>query len=235
MSRELDHLATFLGLARDYKKKIGFEGTLLLEPKPQEPTKHQYDWDVATTAGFLQRYGLQGDFKVNVECNHATLSGHSCEHELETARILGLLGNIDANTGDAQTGWDTDQFLTDVGEATRVMYVVVKQGGLAPGGINFDAKLRRESTDVEDLVLGHVGGMDALARGLRNAIQMHEDGLFSNFIKQQYSSYDTGLGALIEQGKVDMEMLEKEALASPEPARTSGKQELLEMWFNNYI
>jgi xylose isomerase len=149
-------------------------GTLLIEPKPQEPTKHQYDWDAATAANFLRKYGLIDEFKLNIECNHATLSGHTCHHELETARINGLLGNIDANTGDAQTGWDTDQFLTDVGEATMVMMSVIKNGGIAPGGFNFDAKLRRESTDVEDLFIAHISGMDTMARGLRNAVKILE-------------------------------------------------------------
>ncbi|KAF5183854.1 Xylose isomerase [Thalictrum thalictroides] len=174
MGREIDHLARFLQAAVAYKKKIGFNGTLLIEPKPQEPTKHQYDWDVATSIAFLQKYGLIDEFKLNVECNHATLSGHSCHHELETARINGLLGNIDANTGDPQIGWDTDQFLTDIGEATLVMLSVVRNGGIAPGGFNFDAKLRRESTDVEDLFIAHISGMDTMARGLRNVAKLIE-------------------------------------------------------------
>eukprot|EP00252_Welwitschia_mirabilis_P025500 TRINITY_DN798_c0_g1_i2.p1 TRINITY_DN798_c0_g1~~TRINITY_DN798_c0_g1_i2.p1 ORF type:complete len:518 (+),score=75.33 TRINITY_DN798_c0_g1_i2:233-1555(+) len=174
MKKELDHMAKFLKAAVNWKKTIGFNGTLLIEPKPQEPTKHQYDWDAATTLGFLQRYGLGDEFKLNIECNHATLSGHSCHHDLETARIYGMLGNIDANTGDAQTGWDTDEFLTDIKEATLIMLTVIKNGGLAPGGFNFDAKLRRESVDVEDLFIAHISGMDTLARGLRNAAKLIE-------------------------------------------------------------
>ncbi|KAL2610683.1 hypothetical protein R1flu_029256 [Riccia fluitans] len=163
MKKELDHMGSFLKAAAAWKRKIGFEGMLLIEPKPQEPMKHQYDWDAATTISFLQKYGLLGDFKLNIECNHATLAGHNCVHELEVARINGVLGNIDANTGDAQIGWDTDQFLTNIEEATLIMVSVIKNGGLAPGGFNFDAKLRRESVDVEDLFIAHILGMDALA------------------------------------------------------------------------
>ncbi|KAK9059519.1 hypothetical protein SSX86_020223 [Deinandra increscens subsp. villosa] len=200
MERELDHMARFFEAAVAYKKKIGFNGTLLIEPKPQEPTKHQYDWDAATTANFLRKYGLIGEFKLNIECNHATLSGHSCHHELETARINGLLGNIDANTGDPQIGWDTDQFLMDISEATLVMLSVIKNGGLSPGGFNFDAKLRRESTDVEDLFIAHVAGMDTLARGLRNAAK------------------------LVEVGNADFDLLEKKAMEWGEPQVPSGKQ-----------
>uniref|UniRef100_A0A0E0AP17 Xylose isomerase n=1 Tax=Oryza glumipatula TaxID=40148 RepID=A0A0E0AP17_9ORYZ len=231
MKRELDHLASFLQAAVDYKKKIGFNGTLLIEPKPQEPTKHQYDWDVATTFSFLQKYGLTGEFKINVECNHATLSGHSCHHELETARINGLLGNIDANTGDPQIGWDTDQFLTDISEATLVMSSVVKNGGLAPGGFNFDAKLRRESTDVEDMFLAHISGMDTLARGLRSVVKLIEDGSLDELVRKRYQSFDSEIGALIEAGKGDFETLEKKVLEWGEPIVPSGKQELAEILF----
>ncbi|KAK7847159.1 xylose isomerase [Quercus suber] len=198
MGRELDHMARFFESAAAYKKKIGFSGTLLIEPKPQEPTKHQYDWDAATAANFLRKYGLEGEFKLNIECNHATLSGHSCHHELETARLNGMLGNIDANTGDPQIGWDTDQFLTDIGEATLVMLSVVRNGGLAPGGFNFDAKLRRESTDVEDLFIAHISGMDTLARGLRNVAKLIEDGSLAELVRKRYQSFDSELGAQIE-------------------------------------
>jgi len=224
MGRELDHMARFLEGAVAYKKKIGFNGTLLIEPKPQEPTKHQYDWDAATTASFLRKYGLIGEFKLNIECNHATLSGHSCHHDLETARLNGLLGNIDANTGDPQVGWDTDQFLTDIGEATLVMLSVVRNGGLAPGGFNFDAKLRRESTDVEDLFIAHIGGMDALARGLRNAAKIIEDGSLAELVRKRYESFDTEIGAQVEAGKADFEFLEKKAMEWGEPRVPSAKQ-----------
>lgn len=235
MQRELDHLATFLQAAVDWKKKIGFNGTLLIEPKPQEPTKHQYDWDAATTMSFLQKYGLKGEFKLNIECNHATLSGHSCHHELETARINGLLGNIDANTGDPQIGWDTDQFMTDISEATLVMLSVVRNGGLAPGGFNFDAKLRRESTDVEDLFLAHISGMDTMARGLRNVAKLVEDGSLAELVRNRYKSFDSELGALIEAGKADFETLEKKAMEMGEPTVASGKQELAEMIFQSAL
>ncbi|KAJ4764582.1 Xylose isomerase [Rhynchospora pubera] len=235
MKRELDHLAAFLQAAVDYKKKIGFNGILLIEPKPQEPTKHQYDWDAATSFAFLQKYGLTGEFKLNIECNHATLSGHSCHHELETARINGLLGNIDANTGDPQIGWDTDQFLTDISEATLVMLSVVRNGGLAPGGFNFDAKLRRESTDVEDMFIAHISGMDTLARGLRNVAKLIEDGSLGELVRKRYQSFDSELGALIEAGKGDFETLEKKAMEWGEPTVSSAKQELAEMIFQSAL
>ncbi|KAH7665757.1 Xylose isomerase protein [Dioscorea alata] len=185
MKRELDHLARFLQAIVVWKKKIGFNGTLLIEPKPQEPTKHQYDWDAATTLSFLQKYGFQ--------CNHATLSSHSCHHELETARINGLLGNIDANTG-----WDTDQFLTNIGEATLIMLRVIRNEGLAPGGFNFDAKLRRESIDVTDMFIAPISGMDTLVRGLRNAAKMIEDGTLDELIRKRYESFDSEIGSQIE-------------------------------------
>ncbi|KAK1306047.1 Xylose isomerase [Acorus calamus] len=235
MERELDHMAAFLKAAVDYKKKIGFNGTLLIEPKPQEPTKHQYDWDVATTGSFLRKYGLSDEFKINIECNHATLSGHSCHHELETARINGLLGNIDANTGDPQIGWDTDQFLTDISEATLVMLSVVRNGGLAPGGFNFDAKLRRESTDVEDLFIAHILGMDTLARGLRNVAKLLEDGSLDELVRKRYQSFDSETGAAIEAGKADFDMLEKKAMEWGEPSVPSAKQELAEMIFQSSL
>ncbi|XP_058103330.1 xylose isomerase-like [Magnolia sinica] len=235
MKRELDHLARFFQAAVDWKKKIGFNGTLLIEPKPQEPTKHQYDWDAATATSFLQKYGLTEEFKLNIECNHATLSGHSCFHELETARINGLLGNIDANTGDPQVGWDTDQFMTDIGEATLVMLSVVRNGGLAPGGFNFDAKLRRESTDVEDLFISHISGIDTMARGLRNAAKLIEYGSLDELVRKRYQSFDSEIGALIEAGKADFETLEKNAMEWGEPAVASGKQELAEMIFQSAL
>ncbi|XP_068651901.1 xylose isomerase-like isoform X2 [Aristolochia californica] len=235
MKRELDHMATFLKAAADWKKKIGFNGTLLIEPKPQEPTKHQYDWDAATTASFLLKYGLSGEFKLNIECNHATLSKHSCFHELETARISGLLGNVDANTGDPQIGWDTDQFLVDIGEATLIMLSVVRNGGLAPGGFNFDAKLRRESTDPEDLFIAHISGMDTLARGLRSVVKLIEEGDLDELVRKRYASFDSEIGAMIEGGKADFENLEKKAMEWGEPIVPSGKQELAEMIFQSAL
>ncbi|KAK2990828.1 hypothetical protein RJ640_009767 [Escallonia rubra] len=227
MERELDHMARFFEASIAYKKKIGFNGTLLIEPKPQEPTKHQYDWDAATAANFLRKYGFIDEFKLNIECNHATLSGHSCHHELETARINGLLGNIDANTGDPQIGWDTDQFPMDIGEATLVMLSVVRNGGLAPGGFNFDAKLQRESTDVDDLFIAHVAGMDTLARGLRNVAKLIEDASLTKLVQKRYQSFDTELGAEVEAGKANFELLERKAMEWGEPEVLSAKQMLL--------
>ena len=210
LSLELDHLGKFMKMAADYKESIGFTGTLLIEPKPQEPTKHQYDWDVATTANFLHNNNLTDKFKINVECNHATLSGHSCEHELKVASIQGLLGNIDINTGDPQIGWDTDQFLTDPSEATRLMLVVLSQGGLQSGGLNFDAKLRRESTSVEDLFYAHISGIDAMARGLRQAAAIINDGRLSNFVEERYSSFES---FPIDLAKTNFQELEQYALS----------------------
>ncbi|XP_050120576.1 xylose isomerase-like isoform X3 [Malus sylvestris] len=254
MGRELDHLARFLEAAVAYKKKIGFNGTLLIEPKPQEPTKHQYATCLIISnliwfshicflmillgmTGMLQHQQIscEREFKLNIECNHATLSGHSCYHELETARLNGLLGNVDANTGDPQTGWDTDQFLTDIAEATLVMHGVVKNGGIAPGGFNFDAKLRRESTDVEDLFIAHISGMDTLARGLRNVAKLIEDGSLPELVRKRYESFDTEIGALIEAGKADFEYLEKKAIGWGEPRVPSSKQELAEMLFQSVL
>jgi len=235
LEKELKHMASFLRMADAYKKKIGFNGTLLLEPKPQEPTKHQYDWDVGTTVGFLRQHDLQDKFKINVECNHATLAGHSCEHELELARVLGMLGNLDANTGDAQTGWDTDQFMTDPRQATLVMAVVLKQGGLAPGGINFDAKLRRESIDLHDLFSAHIGGIDALARGLRNAAKLLEEGILMRLVEDRYLSFEGKLGSQIEAENLGFEELEEWALANRDPVPLSGKQELAENILNMFV
>jgi xylose isomerase len=237
MGRELRHLASFLRMAVAHKKALGFGGTLLLEPKPKEPMTHQYDFDVATTLSFLREHGLEASFKLNVECNHATLAGHSCAHELETARLAGALGNVDANTGDPLLGWDTDQFLTDSREATLIMATILKQGGLAPGGFNFDAKLRRESSDVEDIVLAHVAGMDALARGLRNAAALAADGRLAALIKERYASYDSGIGAEIEAGRVGFKELEAWVISQggAEPTRVSGKQELAERLLDAFI
>lgn len=234
---ELNNLARFLRMAAEYRKKIEFDAQLLLEPKPQEPTKHQYDFDAATTMNFLHTYGLAQDYKLNIECNHATLAGHSCEHELAMSSAYGMLGNIDANTGDPQTGWDTDQFMTDVTEATLTMAVVLKQGGLAPGGINFDAKLRRESFDLEDLFIAHISGMDALARGLRNAAHMMEDGIVDGMLKSRYSSYEDGIGAKIVQQQVTFEDLERFALSHHDPVDDikSGKAELHDFYLSTYV
>jgi len=235
MKRELDHMARFLHMAVDYKKKIGFKGTLLIEPKPKEPTKHQYDFDAATVIGFLRAYGLEKEFKLNIENNHATLAGHDFEHELQTASNAGMLGSIDANVGDAILGWDTDQFLMDVRSATLAMTIVLNQGGLAPGGCNFDAKVRRESIDIEDLFIAHIGSMDTFALGLLNAARIVKSGVFAKLLKKRYASYDSGIGAKIEKGTTSFTELEKWVMKAGEPAPKSGKQELCEMILQQFL
>ncbi len=236
MKRELDHLAKFMHMAVDYAKKIGFKGQFLFEPKPKEPTKHQYDFDVAACLNFCRQYGLMGHVKMNIETNHATLAGHTMMHELEYARIQGALGSIDANTGDPLLGWDTDQFPTDIYLTTQCMLVILEQGGLAPGGVNFDAKVRRESFEPVDLFHAHIGGMDAFARGAKIAAAIRKDGVLNDFLKNRYRSYDSGVGAEIEAGKASFESLEKYVLGKPalEP-NESGRQEMLENIINQYI
>jgi len=235
MKRELDHLAKFFHMAIKHKKKIGFKGQFLIEPKPREPTKHQYDYDSANVVAFLKSYGLDKDFKLNIEANHATLSGHTFEHELRYASQFGFLGSIDANTGDTLLGWDTDQFPMDLRSTTLAMQVIIDQDGLSPGGLNFDAKLRRESTDLEDLFIGHIGGMDSFARGLRNAAKLKIDKVFDKILQERYSSYDSGIGKKIEEDKTDFEELEKWALEHGEPKKISGKQEKCEILLNDYL
>ncbi|GIW80680.1 MAG: xylose isomerase [Gemmatales bacterium] len=236
MKRELDHLARFFHLAVEYKKKIGFEGQFLIEPKPKEPTKHQYDYDVAAVVAFLRSYDLVEHFKLNVETNHATLAGHTMMHELAYASAHGLLGSIDANRGDLLLGWDTDQFPTDLYLTTECMLVILGQGGLAPGGINFDAKVRRESFEPIDLFHAHIGGMDAFAQGLKIAAKIRADKVLSDFVTQRYRSWDTGIGQQIEQGKVGFEELEQYMLEKGNPdANVSGRQEMLENIVNRYL
>lgn len=235
MKREQDHLALFLQMAVDYARKIGFKAQFLIEPKPKEPTKHQYDFDVATVISFLKTYGLEKYFKLNVENNHATLAGHSFQHDLKVASINGMLGSLDANQGDLLLGWDTDQFPTDLYSATLAMLVVLEQGGIAPGGLNFDAKIRRESVDLEDLFIAHIGAMDTFAHGLKVASRLIADGVLRDTLKQRYASYDSGIGAEIEKGKSDFASLEAYTLAQGEPSPRSGKQELLENILNQYI
>ena len=235
MKRELDHLACFLGMARDYKKKIKFKGQLLIEPKPKEPTKHQYDYDAATTHGFLLKYGLADDFKMNIEANHATLAGHSFQHDLEYCIANGILGSVDANRGDLLLGWDTDQFPTDVYETTLAMYTILRGGGFTTGGLNFDAKVRRESLDAVDLFHAHIGAMDAFARGLKNAARMIEDGKLSGIVEERYRGWNTGIGAKIEAGKATFKDLETYTLKHGEPELQSGRQEMLENILNDYI
>jgi len=235
MKRELDHLARFLHMAVDYKKEIGFTGQFYIEPKPQEPTTHQYDSDAAACLNFLREYDLLDHFKLNIETNHATLAGHTMEHELTVAYEAGALGSIDANMGTPNVGWDTDQFPTDLYLTTNTMLVLMKMGGFTTGGLNFDAKRRRESWEAIDLVHAHVAGMDAFARGLKIANAIREDGRIDQFIKQRYSTWDNGIGAEVEAGKTTLGDLEKYALSNGEPTIASGRQEVLESIINDMI
>ena len=234
MGFELDNMARLLTMARDYGRKIGIKGDFYIEPKPKEPTKHQYDFDAATCVAFLQKYGLMEDFRLNIEGNHATLAGHTFQHELATARINGVFGSIDANTGDAQLGWDTDQFPTNIYDNMLVMLEVLKAGGFTTGGLNFDAKCRRGSFTPEDIVLAHIAGMDAYALGLRLAIRVREEGLLDDFIKERYASYESGIGADIVSGRATLETLEAYALEKGEVLDSvkSGRQEYLEASLN---
>ncbi len=236
MRRELDHLARFLHLAVDYAKQIGFTGQFLIEPKPKEPTKHQYDSDAAACINFLRAYDLTDHFKLNLETNHATLAGHTMMHELDYAGHQGMLGSIDANTGDLMLGWDTDQFPTNFYLTAECMYMILKYGGLAPGGVNFDAKVRRESFEPIDLFYAHIGGMDAFARGLRIAAAMRADGELASLLEQRYASWDQGIGADIEAGKADFAALHQYMLAKGEAdANQSGRQEMIENLVNRYM
>jgi xylose isomerase len=236
MKRELEHLARFLHMAVDYKKKIGFKGQFYIEPKPKEPTKHQYDSDAAACLNFLREYDLLKDFKLNIETNHATLAGHTMQHELEVAIGAKALGSIDANTGDMFLGWDTDQFPTDVYLTTQCMLSILKMGGFTTGGVNFDAKVRRESFEPIDLFYAHVGGMDAFARGLKIAAAIRKDGRLAEFVKRRYSSWDAGIGARIEKGQSDFTDLEAYILKKGDAATNiSGRQEMLENLINEFI
>ncbi len=236
LKRELDHLGKFLHLAADYKKEIGFKGQFYIEPKPKEPTKHQYDSDAAACLNFLRQYDLLKDFKLNLETNHATLAGHTMQHELEVAIAAGALGSIDANTGDLLLGWDTDQFPTNVYLTTEIMLSILKMGGLTTGGTNFDAKVRRESFEPVDLFYAHIGGMDTFARGLKIASAMRKDGRLADFLKQRYSSWNSGIGAKIESDKAGFKELEAYMLDKGDIAQnTSGRQEWLENLINEFI
>jgi xylose isomerase len=236
LKREQDHLAAFLHMAVDYAKSIGFKGQFLIEPKPKEPTKHQYDFDVASGIAFLRTYGLEKHFKFNIETNHATLAGHTFQHEIEVAASQKMLGSIDANAGDELLGWDTDQFNTNVKELTLAMTSILKAGGLGSGGFNFDAKLRRPSIDAEDLFHAHIGGMDAYALAFKLARRIIADGKFDQFVAQRYASFDTGFGRDIEKGKANFKSLEKLVLGRlGEPTPRSGKQEYLENLLNTYL
>ncbi|RPD88217.1 xylose isomerase [Luteimonas sp. 100069] len=234
MKRELQHFARFLTMARDYGRSIGLKGNFLIEPKPMEPMKHQYDFDSATVAGFLKEHGLEKDFKLNIEANHATLSGHTFEHDLQVASDHGLLGSIDANRGNAQNGWDTDQFPTDLYDTVGAMLVVLRQGGIE-GGLNFDAKPRRESTDMEDLFIAHIGGMDAFARGLEVAHALLEDSPWEQWRKARYASFDSGDGQAFEAGRLSLTDLYGIASKAGEPQQRSGRQEAYENLLNQYL
>lgn len=236
MKRELDHLGRFFHLAVDYARQIGFRGTFLIEPKPKEPTKHQYDSDAAACINFLRAYGLTDCFKLNIETNHATLAGHTMMHELEYAGMQGMLGSIDANTGDLLLGWDTDQFPTNYYLTAEIMLSLLKYGGISPGGVNFDAKVRRESFEPLDLFHAHIGAMDAFARGLKIAAAIRAEGELDRFLRERYASWDRGIGAEIESGRADFRTLEAYMLDKGAPApNQSGRQEMLENIFNRYL
>lgn len=235
MKLELDNMGRFLRMAVEYKKEIGFDGQFLIEPKPKEPTKHQYDFDTATVLSFLRANGLENDFKMNIEANHATLAAHTFQHELRVAADNGVLGSIDANQGDLLLGWDTDQFPTNIYDTTLAMFEVLKSGGFTKGGLNFDSKVRRGSFEPVDLFYAHIAGMDAFAKGLKIAYKMVQDGKFDKFVAERYQSYKTGIGSDIVAGKVGFKELEKYALENSSLKNTSGRQEMLEAMLNNYI
>jgi len=235
MKREKEHLAGFLHAAKDYARKNGFKGTFFIEPKPCEPSKHQYDYDCETVIGFLRQYDLLNDFKINIEVNHATLAGHTFQHELQVAADAGMLGSMDANRGDYQNGWDTDQFPNNINELAEAMLVIIEAGGFAGGGINFDAKIRRNSTDPADLFYAHIGGMDAFARSLIVADDILQKSDYKKIRAERYASFDSGKGKEFENGKLSLEDLRAYAVENGEPAVTSGKQEYLENIVNRYI
>ncbi len=235
MKRELDHMARFLTMARDYARAQGFKGSFYIEPKPMEPTKHQYDFDSATVIGFLRQHGLDKDFKLNIEVNHATLANHTFQHELQIAADANMLGSIDANRGDYQNGWDTDQFPISIYETVEAMLVIQEAGGFKTGGVNFDAKTRRNSTDLDDLFIAHIAGMDVFARALIIADTMLKESDYKKLRKERYASFDSGKGAEFEAGKLSLEDLRKIAIANGEPKQISGKQELYEQMINLYI
>ena len=235
MKKEIEHLATFLHMAKDYGRKQGFTGTFFIEPKPMEPSKHQYDFDCATVAGFIKEYDLEKDFKINVEVNHATLAQHTFQHELQVAADHGLLGSVDANRGDYQNGWDTDQFPNNIYEMIEAMMVILQAGGFGGGGINFDAKIRRNSTDMEDLFYAHIGGIDLFARALVIAHDILENSDYLTMYKARYSSFNTINGKAFSEGKLSLEEMAKLAKENGEPLLRSGRQELFENLLNQYI
>jgi xylose isomerase len=235
MKREKEHIATFFTKARDYGRSQGFKGTFLIEPKPMEPTKHQYDFDAATVIAFLQEFNLMDDFKLNIEVNHATLASHTFQHELQVAADAGVLGSIDANRGDYQNGWDTDQFPVNIYELVEAMLVILSSGGFTTGGINFDAKTRRNSTDLEDIFHAHIGGMDAFARALLIANRILTESPYPSMLKNRYASFDSGPGKDFENGNLDLKQLANLAMEMGEPAKISGQQERYENILNQYM
>ena len=235
MKREKQHMGTMLRMARDYGRAKGFKGVFLIEPKPMEPMKHQYDVDAETVIGFLKEFGLENDFKLNIEVNHATLAGHTFEHELQCAVDAGMLGAIDANRGDVQNGWDTDQFPVDIFELTQAMMIILQGGGIKGGGTNFDAKIRRNSTDNEDLFIAHIGAMDVMARALETAAAVLEESPYKQMLSDRYASFDAGMGKQFEEGKLTFEDVYAYAKSNGEPKQISGKQELYEAIVNMYI
>lgn len=235
MGLELDNLARFFDMAVDYAKEIGFDGQFLIEPKPKEPTKHQYDFDTANVYAFLKKYDLDNYFKVNIEVNHATLAAHDFQHELRYARVNNMLGSIDANTGDPMLGWDTDQFPTDIKVNTMAMYEIIKMGGFEKGGVNFDAKVRRASFEPEDLFIAHIAGMDAFAKGFKIANKLVKDAVLEKFIEDRYASYSEGIGTDIMSGRANFKTLEAYAMENSKITNKSGRQEMLEAILNQYI
>ena len=235
MKREQEHLAKFLHLAKDYARKHGFKGWFFIEPKPMEPTKHQYDFDAATVVGFLRHFGLDKDFKLNIEVNHATLAGHSFQHDLQVAADASMLGSIDANRGDAFNGWDTDQFPINLYEIVEAMLVIIESGGLQGGGVNFDAKVRRNSTDLDDMFIAHISAMDVFARALIIADNILKKSDYLKLREERYASFDHGEGKAFEDGKLTLEDLRNFAVGHGEPKQISGKQELYEAIINLYI
>jgi xylose isomerase len=235
MKREKEHMARFLHTAKDYARRNGFTGTFFIEPKPAEPSKHQYDFDVETVVGFLRQYDLLNDFKINIEVNHATLAGHTFQHELQAAADAGVLGSVDANRGDYQNGWDTDQFPNNINELTEALLVFLEAGGLQGGGVNFDAKIRRNSTDPEDLFYAHIGGIDTFARSLIIADRILNESEYRKFRQERYASFDSGQGKAFEEGSLTLEDLRQYAIDNGEPQTRSGRQEWLENIINRYI
>ena len=236
IGQELDQMGRFMNMVVEYKHKIGFKGTILIEPKPREPTKHQYDYDVATVYGFLCRYGLEREIKVNIEANHATLAGHSFEHELATAVDLGIFGSVDMNRGDMQCQWDTDQFPNSIAETALAMFTILQSGGFTTGGINFDAKVRRQSIDAADMFHGHIGAMDVCARGLLVAEKMMADGALARVLQQRYQGWEGGLGKDILAGKLSLDAVAAQVLQrNQDTLPVSGRQELLENLLNRYL